>query len=279
MCGCGGCTSLPLSTRIKLSVQNCSGLRKLEEGQIDTLSIEDAQARLKDAEKKWRTSCAQADEINTASLAKVKRDFKDMENAKRRLNAIPDNNNETTLIPNPCIVVSLDERNRETDRLFHSKTMKSTRTPVWNDQFECSPLGIHSNCRRSVAHFEGDDVCRPGKLFFTVYHDDAIPSRDDGSEDFDFETSWRRDFPQTRTPLAKAWWDFDDIRCHINSGTEISKDLDLYHPTSGVKLRNAQLTIRAIVEADNICSRLFKCRSRCKCNQKKRCKKKSICCF
>ncbi len=145
-------------------------------------------------------------------------------------------------LPNPFVVVSLDEDHEGDRPLAFSKSIRETSRPLWRETFSNIPLGRYVQYVVNRERNEYNDRnYRPSRLVFSIYDDDAVPVQGVPHES---DGVWKRYTPRRGTLLATAEVRIECLLRRTNSA-EFELELPLRTHSRGSSRRNDQcLTVK-----------------------------------
>lgn len=246
--------SLPPRTELSLSVICCTALKRLEAKDMPSghPSREEAQQRYDEAQQSLMEAYAVAAQGGSPGLTRAQRQVErlsqEFEAARARLNSVPedeDDGDNTKIMPNPFVVVTIDEDDPDDKRpMIFTKTVRGTTNPIWKEQYKDIPFEMYLTGKRAYEMFQNEDKdYRPHALIFSIYHDDGVPETKK-NEPCKTDDSWTRDHPRRTKLIGKAVWEFSDIGRKIGC-PGFEKEIEVVEPTTGKKIKDASLTIKA----------------------------------
>lgn len=243
---------LPPRTKMWLTVSCCTGLKRLKakDMPITQAELDELRQQQETARQALNAAFLEAGaNMNADNLPRVQRRVNRATNAlaeiDARLRAVPedeDDGTNTEILPNPFVIVTIDDDDEnDTHPMICTNAVRESVNPVWKDKNENVPLEMYLTGKRAYEMFQNQDKDYEAKaLTFSVYHDDGVPDSK-GPEPSDDE--WKREKPRRTKLIGVGKWAFSDIRTKIGC-PEFEKELDVFEPCGGKKIKNACLTIK-----------------------------------
>eukprot|EP00171_Calliarthron_tuberculosum_P011277 IDg11277t1 len=212
---------LPPRTELWLTVICCTSLKRLKAKDMPSdhptreealKAYKDAHQSLQDAFKK----AAEAGHCHTAQARKlVDKYTKEFDVATAQLQSIPEDEDDgvnTKIMPNPFVVVTIDEDNPDDKQpMIVTKSVRATTNPIWKEEYKEVPFEMYLTGKRAYEMFQNKDKnYRPHALVFSIYHDDGVPEKKNNKPS-ESDDSWKRDAPRRTKLIGKAVWEFTNI--------------------------------------------------------------------
>lgn len=247
-------TSIPFQTTVDLTILHCTDLPHVDHpiGRNLRTSRRNVEREHKEAVMMLQNALSYAESAPSEIFDQTSRHVTicmEREQAARQAleNSASSIRFSRSRLPNPFVVVTVEE-DHEGDRPFvFSKTIRETSRPLWRESFRSVPLGTYMQHVINRERNEyGDRNYRPSRLVFSIYDDDAVPVQGVPRES---DTVWKRYTPHRGTLLGTAHLSIDSLRSRLNM-PEFEIELPIRSNSRRTSTRNNQsLTVKMKLSA------------------------------